>query len=471
MMPAPMVFDERAALDLLCFRNLMSTATDIVYFKDLESRYLRVSRGTANSYGKDDPVQEEGRTDFDHFTPEHAQTAREDEQRIIITGQPMSDAEEHQKWPDRDDTWVSTTKLPLRNAAGQIVGTFGVSRDVTPRIMAELRARTAAEALEHSLGELRRAEADLRRVLEVSPDAIVRFDSQLRYTYINHAALAMTGRPEEDFLGRTIREIEGLSPEFLAKWLPALKRVMSEGSPIEVDLELPGTMGPRWLQSRIVAEIGPDGQVEGVLAVTRDLTKLKVAERELEHLARHDSLTGLLNRPMLLHTLRAALARMRREPCMVAIFFIDLDGFKTVNDSYGHDEGDRVLTEVSRRLLEACRVQDAVARLGGDEFVIVCEGLKTMPDISGVAERIGAVLGRPFVSAGTPLNVRASIGIATTRDPDLSSEQLLKMADEAMYAAKASGGDSHLIGEGSSFDPERRAENHSPHQKVAAETQ
>lgn len=130
----PVVFDERAALDLLCFRNLMSSATDIVYFKDLESRYLRVSRGTAGSYGENDPLQEEGRTDFDHFTPEHAQAAREDEQRMIVSGQRMLDVEEHQKWPDRDDTWVLTTKLPLRDETGRIVGTFGVSRDVTPRV-------------------------------------------------------------------------------------------------------------------------------------------------------------------------------------------------------------------------------------------------------------------------------------------------------------------------------------------------
>ena len=439
------VFDERAALDLLCFRNLMSSATDIIYFKDLASRYLRVSRGTARSYGEDDPLQEEGRDDFDHFTPEHAEVARDDEQRIIITGQPLVDAEEHQTWPDRDDTWVSTTKLPLRDEAGRIVGTFGVSRDVTPRILSELLARTATEALESSLVELRRAEADLRRVLEVSPDAIVRFDSDLRYTYINHAALEMTGRPPDDFLGRTCHEIDGLSPEFLASWLPALERVVSEGAHVEVDLELPAAAGPRWLQSRLVPEIGPDGRIEGVLAVTRDLTALKVAERELEHRAHHDPLTGLSNRSTLLHGLGGSLTRMRRDACLLAVFFIDLDGFKAVNDTYGHDEGDRVLIEVSHRLRSTCRCQDAVARLGGDEFVVVSEGLQTMSDVVRVAERIKEALGRRFLSGSTPLNLRASIGIATTRDPNLSSEHLLKVADREMYAAKAAGGDRHCF--------------------------
>ena len=445
VIPPSAAFDERAALDLLCFRNLMRTATDIVYFKDLESRYLRVSRGTADSYGTDDPLLEEGRDDFAHFTSEHAQVARDDEQRIIITGQPMLDSVEHQKWPDRDDTWVSTTKLPMRSETGQIVGTFGVSRDITPRIMAEMQARRATEALEHSLSELRRVEADLRRVLEASPDAIVRFDAQLRFTYINQAALALTGRPAGDFLGRTCREIAGLSPEFVATWLPALTRVLREGAQVEVDLELPGPAGSRWLQSRIVPEIGSEGQVEGVLAVTRDLTKLKVAEHELEHRARHDPLTGLMNGATLLHALREALARMRRAPCILAVLFIDLDGFKAVNDTYGHDEGDRVLTDVSRRLLEACRGQDIVARLGGDEFVIVCEGLHAMTDIVAVAERIAGVLGRPFVSGSDPLYVRASIGIATTSDPRLSAEHLVKIADKEMYAAKAAGGDNHLL--------------------------
>lgn len=436
---------ERDALDLLCFRNLMAASHDIIYFKDRQSRYLRVSGGTARSYGQDDPRHLEGRSDADHYTADHAHATAADEARIMHTGIALVDVEERQHWPGRPDTFVSSTKLPLRDAENRVVGTFGVSRDISARMRAEDVAQRATDELTESVRELRRVEADLRRVLEVSPDAIVRVDSSLRWTYVNTTALDIIARPEPELLGRRTEEIEGLNADFLACWVPALQRVATLGSSAEIDFELPHESGPRWFQSRMVPEVGPGGTVDGVLTVTRDLTALKRAERLLEHQASHDALTGLLNRPMLLESLRTAVVRLRRHPSRLAVLFIDLDDFKSVNDTFGHAEGDRVLVEVARRLKETCRAHDVVARFGGDEFVVVCEGFLTEAAVEVVASRISDGLSIPFRSGDFQLTVRASVGVATTTEGSLDPATLIRQADGAMYHAKHGGGGAYVM--------------------------
>ncbi len=438
---------DRDALDLLCFRNLMASLTDIIYFKDAESRYLRMSRGAALSYGLDDPQALEGQSDADYYEAGHAANTYADERQIVETGLPMIDAEERQVWTDREDSWVSSTKIALRDDSGATVGTFGVSRDISDRVRAEARSQRISEALADSLHELRRVEADLRRVLEVSPDAIVRVDAELRWTYLNPAALALVGLPESAVLHRRTSEIVGLDEGLARSWGEAMQHVIESRGSAEIEL---ATAAPRnadgdggterWLHSRLVSEIGPDGAVGGVLTVTRDLSVQKQAERQLEHHATHDPLTGLLNRRMLLDSLEAALGRADRASTSIALLFIDLDGFKEVNDALGHAEGDLVLRTVADRLRGACRAHDIVARLGGDEFIVVCEGLTSAEDVDTVARRIVGELSLPLTGAATGLRVPASVGVVTSVGADASAETLLRRADEAMYQAKSAGG-------------------------------
>jgi diguanylate cyclase (GGDEF)-like protein len=190
----------------------------------------------------------------------------------------------------------------------------------------------------------------------------------------------------------------------------------------------------------------------------REVRERQVLQEHLEHLAHHDDLTGLPNRALLLDRLRLALARAERSGLPLAVALVDLDGFKPVNDSLGHEAGDALLREVAVRLLGLLRKSDTVARLGGDEFVLV------LPDVGGVtgagtvAQRVVAALGRPFDIKAQRVRIGASVGLALFPSDGADEETLLKAADSAMYAAKAAGkGRLAFASPASTVEAERRA--------------
>ena len=425
--------------DQLCFRNLMDDSSDILYFKDTSSRYLRVSRGMVEALGARDRVAVQGQSDADHYAAGHARRTSADEQQIIRTGQAMVDVEEHQTWPDRPDTWVSSTKMALRDAQGHIIGTFGISRDITGRVRAEREAARVAADLAVVNAELRRVEAELRTVLDFSPDAITRYDLDLRYRYLNPAAIGFIDRPGQRILGRTDREL-GFAEDTLTVWEQALRKVITTAAETEVELSAPSSSGPRWFHARMAPEFDAAGAVCGVLAATRDLTELKRAESALAHQASHDPLTGLANRTLVGDRLSRSLLHLSRRPGCVAVLFIDLDRFKTVNDTFGHDVGDAVLVEVATRLTGAARISDTVGRLGGDEFVLLCDPIRGGQDVEVIIGRIIRSLAAPMVVNGVTIEVSASVGAAITSDPRAEPPRLLRDADAQMYIAKLDGG-------------------------------
>jgi len=200
--------------------------------------------------------------------------------------------------------------------------------------------------------------------------------------------------------------------------------------------------------------IGAVATVVGVVA--RQLFAL----RENEILLSTDSMTGLANRVEMGKALRQALARASRDRLRVAVLLIDLNGFKEVNDTYGHDAGDRVLVAFGRVLRESVRVMCIPARLGGDEFAVVVDQLDSAAGAVAVAERIlaKAALERPLT--GIPIGIRASIGIALStpgqeKDFDTAAEDLLRRSDAMMYRAKQTGGDSWCVEEGEEVAPPR----------------
>jgi diguanylate cyclase (GGDEF)-like protein len=189
----------------------------------------------------------------------------------------------------------------------------------------------------------------------------------------------------------------------------------------------------RWAAARFVP-LGPD-QPTGWIATVDDVTDRRRAESELTHQATHDPLTGLPNRVLLEDRLQQACARLHDASEAVSLLFIDLDGFKAVNDSYGHTIGDQVLIEVARRLRRIVRSVDTVARLGGDEFVAFCEGLPER-EVREVVQRLHDAIGVPLMIKGEAIRIGASIGVEATRDPRATFDDLLARADQAMYREK-----------------------------------
>jgi diguanylate cyclase (GGDEF)-like protein len=225
--------------------------------------------------------------------------------------------------------------------------------------------------------------------------------------------------------------------------LEALEAVQSTAAEVPV-VVLTGTED-RGLAVRAVHDGAQDflvkrsANAELLARAVRYAIERKDSEVRLTHHALHDPLTTLPNRVLLLDHLNGALARTRRHPTSLAVMFIDLDGFKAVNDSLGHDAGDELLIELSRRLHTMLRPSDTVARFGGDEFLILCEDLRSHREAIQVAERVRAVIAEPVALQGREISLRASVGIAFARANGTTAEGLITEADLAMYRAKRCG--------------------------------
>lgn len=426
--------------DRVCIRNLLDGADEIIYFKDLQSRFLRVSRGYARLHGRSVPREIVGLTDFDLFDSVHAQGAYDDEQRIVATGVPMLGHVERETWQGRADSWVSSSKYPLLDARGAIIGTFGVSRDITDRVHAEQALERVALESEAANAELVRVSGELAAVLAASPDAISRYGPDLRYRYVNPGYERLWRRTADAVRGRRDRDI-GVGEAFLGVWEAALRSVLDTGADTQLELEIDdGAPAGRWLHAVLTPERDTAGSTTGVLASVRDVTAMKHAEQELAHRAMHDEVTGLPNRRLFMDRLRQSLLRLRRRPGSLAVLFVDLDRFKRVNDEFGHDQGDAVLAAVAGRLRDVARAEDTVARLGGDEFVVLCEDVRSGIGGVDVAGRIVRVLTEPYPVHGAAVEIGASVGVAVADNPDVDPSLLLRSADGAMYCVKQAGG-------------------------------
>ncbi len=421
-----------------CLRNLLASTNQAVYFKDLNSRFMLVSRGVVQHHvdrqrrngstenldlGPEDLV---GKTDLDLFDPELALEWIAEEQRIMETGEAMVNVLERDTALDGPGGWFQTSKAPLRDDDGTIIGTFGISRDVTAQIEAQQ--------------ELLRREAQLRAVLDSSPDAIACYSPALRYEMVNAKAVALLGMTSDEVVGRTDAEL-GRPPEVVGTVLEGLQRVMATGEMCEVEYTTEAKGGTSWWHVRMVPNLAVDGAVSGMITATRDLTELKAAQSVLAHQALHDPLTGLLNRLALIDRLNHALADLERNPGRIALLFIDLDNFKLINDARGHEVGDQLLVEVASRLTRVTRRSDTVARLGGDEFVVLPEHVSGSYDAHLLATRVLRGLSKPFVHAGERFRLTASIGVVVNTDPGANAGDLLRDADVAMYRAKEKGRD------------------------------
>jgi diguanylate cyclase (GGDEF)-like protein/PAS domain S-box-containing protein len=175
------------------------------------------------------------------------------------------------------------------------------------------------------------------------------------------------------------------------------------------------------------------------IGIVRDITERKLAEQKIAHLAHYDYLTDLPNRALLLDVLNHSISLAKRNKRKVAVLFIDLDGFKKVNDTLGHDAGDLLLKGVSQRIKETLRESDTVARMGGDEFILVLDNIESAENALFTANKILKALSEPFDLMGQPGRVGGSIGISIFPDDSEDPDQLVKQADEAMYLAKQSG--------------------------------
>jgi diguanylate cyclase (GGDEF)-like protein/PAS domain S-box-containing protein len=312
---------------------------------------------------------------------------------------------------------------PARDDLGDVGEWIGAVTDVDDRYRSEHRERSIADRF--------------RRIFDANVFGVC-YGDRMTLIDANDAMLAMLGADRAQLkAGIAIDEL------LATPALPRARSPFGDGEANEFEINrLDGTTG--YLLATGIA-LETDGTWLGVAA---DVTERKVFEREIEHRALHDSLTGLPNRRLLVDRLQHALNRSGRVDNLVAVLFCDLDRFKEINDAFGHAAGDRVLSTVAARLNELVRDADTVARVGGDEFVVVLEDLLEPDDALQIAERIRNALSEDVQFEGHFLRVSASIGVTLSTGADDRVETLLNHADEAMYRAKERGRNRVAIGTG-----------------------
>ena len=335
---------------------------------------------------------------------------------------------------------VHTRYVPDRRADGSVAGFYILASDVT--------------ALKKSEEQLRESEKQLTLALEGSELALfdwniktgevflseqwsVMLGGEPELTRTTFSALEETTHPDErPFLQGLIRDaLKGLTSHYHAEHRVKTRR----GEWI-------------WIQSHgQVTAREPDGYATRMVGTNADVTERKRAEhdleqsrKELERAAWYDALTGLPNRNLLIDRLEQVLARIRRNRQLLALLYLDLDGFKAINDGLGHAAGDAVLRQFAERLRRTVRTSDTVARMSGDEFVVLLEDLREPKDADAIARTVVEASREGFAIESTPLRVTTSIGIAFTRG-EISGAELLKRADSALYEAKRAGRDRYHI--------------------------
>jgi diguanylate cyclase (GGDEF)-like protein/PAS domain S-box-containing protein len=254
----------------------------------------------------------------------------------------------------------------------------------------------------------------------------------------NPALTQMTGYALNELLGHNPRILSsGKTPPEIYQMLWASLNETGFWQGELNDRRKDGATYPKWATISVIYD--EDGSVTHHIASFTDISERKAAEERIQHLAHHDTLTGLFNRYNLENRLGQALMSARRDNVPLAVMFIDLDRFKLINDSLGHHVGDVLLIEVARRLQASVRESDIVARLGGDEFVVVLTGLESAFDAASVAGKILHALGQAYAIDGNNLHSSPSIGVSVYPDDGASADELMKNADTAMYHAKEQG--------------------------------
>ncbi len=418
---------------------MINHVPDYIYAKDLNGRFLFANNAVVLNNGLSSVDELIGLTDYDLHGPELAAPIAEIEQRVIESGIADLGYEERalKGGPDR---WLMMSRVPLKDSEGKIVGVVGASRDITARKMSERLMSVQAQLLEMIIAAvpaneffetfsalLEKAAADVETAMFVPHGKTeLRLASRsapgwLKDTRVSVADMS-TAAPEMEQFAASLRHPRD--------YVRSVEIRASDGS-LHALLVL--TLFGRSPEPSFSEFVTSAARLAGI-AVDRIL-----AEKRIRFLAEHDALTGLLKRDGLDHKLKGILTQAAHESTRVAVAFIDLDNFKLINDTLGHDAGDELLREVAAAIADTIGPEGIAARIGGDEFVVVVPGAGE--DLMARAQQLRGSIGRLHLVDGHELRATASIGLAVFPDHGANPSQLLARADLAMYRTKRDGRD------------------------------
>ena len=283
---------------------------------------------------------------------------------------------------------------------------------------------------------LAESERNYRLLIENQTDLVVKTDSEGRLQFVSPSYCRTFGQSERSLLGRSFLPL--VHPEDREATERAMGNLHHPPYTCYVEQRAMTVAGWRWLAWSDTAVHDELGRLVAIIGVGRDITERVAAEERVRHLAEHDALTGLPGLRLARDRLDMAIRNAQRKHCLVALLFVDLDGFKAVNDGHGHDAGDFVLREVAARFKASVRASDTVARIGGDELLVIMGGMHRRVEAEAVAGKLIDCLAPPIYWEGHTLRVGASIGIAVYPDDGDTTGTLIRLADRAMYRVKHS---------------------------------
>jgi diguanylate cyclase (GGDEF)-like protein/PAS domain S-box-containing protein len=361
-----------------------------------------------------------GKTDFDFFPPEIAKQSSADDDLVIKSGKPIIDKVEKIIYSDKTEYWVSTTKVPWYDRKGKITGLIGISRDITDRKKAE--------------ETLQKSQQEFVSLFNNNPEALAYLDENSNILNLNPRFTELFGYTLKEIKGRNINE------GFIH---PSDK--IEEGKKISIN-RLKGYLNYETIRKKKDGTLFPvsisatplviDGHAKGEIGVYIDITERKQLEEKLEKLARIDSLTGCYNRGYGLELLNRQMKLSHRSRSPLLLAFLDIDRFKSINDTFGHDEGDRVLKEVTGLFKSTLREIDIICRMGGDEFLIIFPD-NSLKEASLIKERLDKDLIKLNQTLKKPYKIDLSIGLSEYDPADpLTMDELIRIADQKMYEEK-----------------------------------
>lgn len=392
-----------------------------IFWKDRDLLYQGCNSAFARDAGCERVDQVLGKDDFAFVWRDLAEEFRHRDRTVLSSQQPSLRYESRQIVADGSMQWVDVSKVPLRDAKGDVFGVLGMYEDTTERRRVQDQLRLAAS------------------VFEFAREGIFITDPQSNIVEVNQAFSVITGYSRADVLGRNPRLWKSgrQDPDFYNQLYAELQRQGHWHGEIwnkRKNGELYASM------LTITAVLDERQQLSHYVALFFDITATKLHQQQLEQVAHYDTLTGLPNRVMLADRMQLAMAQSQRRGQLLAVVYLDLDGFKQVNDTHGHDVGDRLLVWVADQMKRALREGDTLARLGGDEFVAVLTDLGDASDSTSTVRRLLDAASLPLRIGDVQLTVSASLGVTFFPQADaVDADQLLRQADQAMYQAKLLG--------------------------------
>ncbi len=402
---------------------ILDNAGALVYIKDTDFRYQYVNAQALARLGCE-PGEVIGKTDEEFFGAEAAQVLQASDRQVFELRERLEVEEVAALAGGQESRTYLTVKVPLFDADGEVMGLCGYSTDITALTRADQALRLAATIFESQEG-----------MLIAGPDR--------RILHVNRALHRLTGYADGELVGRDFSALQSGRNDaafYQAVWDKVAATGQWTGEMWVARKS--GEAYPAWVNIAVV--LSPEGEVTHYVSTQMDISERKAAEEEIRTLAYYDTLTGLPNRRLMSDRLLHNLGKSGISGLGGALLVVDLDNFKDINDTLGHEVGDELLRQVGARLEQCVRRIDTVARLGGDEFVLLLDGLNADPKQAATeAERVARIvlkmLGQAFTLGERTHHTSCSIGIAMYDATASSPEELLQRGDLAMYEAKAQG--------------------------------